>query len=211
MGKEKRLLAGLRGLKESPLAGKAGARLKEFKETGKGGPDRIFSELCFCILTANFNAERAIAIQEKLAPAFLRLPEKELAARLREAGHRFPNARAAYIAAARKRKKEIAEKIISVKDSAELREWLVRNVKGLGYKEASHFLRNTGRKDIAVIDFHIVDLLAGRGLIEKPKSMTRARYLKTEELLKRIAEKAGMNLAELDLCLWYLETGRLLK
>ena len=84
-------------------------------------------------------------------------------------------------------------------------------MKGLGYKEASHFLRNIGFDDFAIIDFHIIDILSRYNLIEKPKALTKKRYLKIENLLKEIAKKSNLSLAELDLYLWYMETGKVLK
>jgi N-glycosylase/DNA lyase len=92
-----------------------------------------------------------------------------------------------------------------------LREWLIAEVKGFGPKESSHFLRNVGFTDFAIIDFHIVDVLVRHGLIEKPKTVTKRRYLEIEELLRHIAKKADLNMAELDLYLWYMETGKVLK
>ena len=97
------------------------------------------------------------------------------------------------------------------KSEADLREWIVKNVKGLGYKESSHFLRNIGFQDYAIIDFHIVDLLVKHDLIEKPKTMTKSKYLEIEKILKEIGEKLELNMAQLDLYLWYLETGKVLK
>jgi len=90
-------------------------------------------------------------------------------------------------------------------------EWLVKNISGIGYKEASHFLRNIGFTNLAIVDFHILNLLARHGLIEKPKTLTRKKYLEIEEVLRAIAEKLDLNLAELDLYLWYMETGKVLK
>ncbi|MFX1600424.1 MAG: N-glycosylase, partial [Promethearchaeota archaeon] len=81
----------------------------------------------------------------------------------------------------------------------------------IGYKEASHFLRNIGYSNYAIIDFHIIDLLVQYNLIEKPKTLTKTKYLKIEQVLKGIANKLNLNLAELDLYLWYLETGKILK
>ena len=80
-------------------------------------------------------------------------------------------------------------------------------------KESSHFLRNIGHKNLAIIDFHIVDLLFKHGLIEKPKnkSLTEKKYLEIENVLKKIAEQTKTNLGELDLYLWYEETGKILK
>ena len=78
-------------------------------------------------------------------------------------------------------------------------------------KESSHFLRNIGFFDVAIIDFHIVDLLVKIGLIQKPKSLTKAKYLEIEAILKELSEKVSLTLGELDLFLWYLETGKVLK
>jgi len=74
-------------------------------------------------------------------------------------------------------------------------------------------LRNIGYKNLAIIDFHIIDLLVRYGLIEKPrnKSLTPKRYLEIENALKKISKKTGLHLGELDLYLWYLETGKILK
>ena len=88
---------------------------------------------------------------------------------------------------------------------------LIRNVKGIGPKEASHFLRNIGYSGFAILDFHIINILARYGLIEKPKTLTKRRYLEIEELLRSIAAKTDLSLAELDLYLWYMETGKILK
>ena len=76
------------------------------------------------------------------------MTEKQLAKKLKNLGHRFPNARARYIVEARKQK-NLIKKILNQKNEQETREWLVKNIKGIGYKEASHFLRNTGFENIA--------------------------------------------------------------
>jgi len=204
----KSLLSQLEKSKKSKIKAIIDSRINDFKKTKSS--NEIFQELCFCILTANFNAERSIVIQNKLQNKFLTLTEKILAKKLQELGHRFPNARAKYIVEAR-RHKDILIKLISSKKEYELREWLVKNIKGLGYKESSHFLRNIGYKDLAIIDFHILDLLEKNKLIIRPKTLSRKKYLETEELLRKIAKKSNLNLAELDLHLWFSETGKVLK
>jgi len=166
--------------------------------------------MCFCILTANFNAEKSIKIQNEIGECFSNDSEEDLAKKLQELGHRFPNMRASYISESRNCKDMLKRVVESLKND-ELREWLVKNVKGIGYKETSHFLRNIGFDDFAIIDFHIIDILAKYDLIEKPKALTRKKYLEIEKILKKIAEKSGLNLAELDLYLWYMETGKILK
>jgi N-glycosylase/DNA lyase len=205
----KALLESVEHLKKSSIKRLIDKRIKEFEDNGEKLEEGIFSELCFCILTANFNAEKCIRIQKETGRGFLILPEKELERILREFGYRYPKTRARYIIEAREcvNKLKDAMKLSAI----EAREWLVKNVKGLGYKEASHFLRNIGYKDIAIIDFHIIDLLTKNRLIEKPKTITRKKYLEIEKLLEKIARILNLNLAELDLYLWYIETGKILK
>jgi N-glycosylase/DNA lyase len=198
-------------LKETGVKRVVDSRLREFKRTGNKSSDGIFKELCFCILTANFQAERAIRIQEELGDGFLKLTEKRLAKRLRELGYRYPNTRAKYIVEARKHRNSLRDVIISSNSEGELRGWFVKNVKGLGYKEASHFLRNIGFENLAIIDFHIIDILEKYKAIERPKTLTEGKYMEIERVLRRIAGELGMNLAELDLYLWYAETGKVLK
>jgi len=209
-------------------------RIQEFKEIDKKSNDELFKELCFCILTANFDAEKSIKIQKEIGECFLTDSkdvldaeksikiQKEigecfltdskdvLAQKLRDCGHRFPNARATYISESIKCKDSLGE-IVQIQDGNALREWIVENVKGLGYKEASHFLRNVGFDDYAIIDFHVVDLLVDYKMIEKPKTITKRKYMAIENLLKKLARKTNLTLAELDLYLWYMETGKILK
>ena len=187
------------------------SRIKEFKKLGEQSSNEIFKELCFCILTANFSAERAIKIQKEIGNGFLTLGKTELAKRLKEFGHRYPKPRAGYVIEARKYKDSLKEIIRSFEGEHELREWFAENVKGLGYKEASHFLRNVGFENLAIIDFHIIDILANYNVIERPKTLTKRKYLEIEEMLRKIAKKLDTNLAELDLYLWYAETGKVLK
>lgn len=207
----KRLLQSIKNLKNNKIKNLVDTRLREFKEIGNGSSNEIFDELCFCILTANFNAERSMKIQRQIGDGFLSFPKSDLARKLREFGHRFPNTRARYIVDARKHKNSLKDVVETFDDDNELREWLVKNVKGIGYKEASHFLRNIGYTSFAIIDFHIIDVLTKHNIIEKPKVLTKRKYLEIEDLLREIAGKSNVNLAELDLYLWYMETGKILK
>ena len=197
-------------LKRGGVKNLVDARIEEFKKNIKKSSEEIFKELCFCILTANFNAERSIRIQNELGDKFLTLSQTQLRDELKKLGHRYPNLRAKYIVKARKYKGSL-KSIVESSNPHELREWLVKIVKGIGYKEASHFLRNIGYTNFAIVDFHILNLLERYNLIKKPKSLTKKEYLRIENLLRKIAKKLDLNLAELDLYLWYLETGKILK
>jgi len=88
----------------------------------------------------------------------------------------------------------------------------VQNVKGFGYKEASHFLRNIGYRGLAILDGHIIHSLHQLKVLrtdERPKS--RKEYLAMEEKMKKFADKTGIDLDELDLLFWSMRTGKVLK
>jgi N-glycosylase/DNA lyase len=197
-------------LKNSSIARTVSQRMKEFRQLGGKSSREIFKELCFCLLTANYSAAGGIKIQKAIDDGFMNFSELELSGKLKELGHRFPNARARFIVEARKHANNIKDILSSFSDK-EAREWLVENIKGLGMKEASHFLRNIGFTDCAIIDFHITDILAKNNLIEKPKALTPKKYIEIENVLRRLAEKTSLSLAELDLYLWHIETGKILK
>jgi N-glycosylase/DNA lyase len=201
-------------LKVSPVSVMVKERLEEFKLLHSLGEDLWFSELCFCLLTANSSAKKCMEIQEKMGSGFATLPLNKLSAKLKKLGYRFYNKRAEYIIAARKHTPGLKKKIIPLakKDTRNARQWLVENVLGMGYKEASHFLRNVGYTDVAILDRHILRTMAENNMIPAmPKSLNRVQYLTHENLLRLIAFRFKMSLAALDLYLWYLKTGKVLK
>jgi len=208
--KAENLINKIETLKKTRVSEIVNNRIKEFKNFNRRSNKELFKELCFCILTANFNAKKSMEIQREISEYFLTDSKEQLAKKLEEYGHRFPNTRAEYIVESKKVKNQLAT-IIQHYSKKAIREWLVKNVKGVGYKEASHFLRNIGFDDYAIIDYHIVDLLVEYGIIEKPKLISKEKYFEIEEILKKIAEQTNLTLAELDLYLWYMKTGKILK
>jgi N-glycosylase/DNA lyase len=73
-------------------------------------------------------------------------------------------------------------------------------------------LRNIGFKGYAILDKHILRSLAELGIIDDPKPPnTRLKYLTVEEKLKNLAEITEIDFDELDLVLWSLKTGEILK
>ncbi len=210
------LITTIKKLKKSLVGREVGKRIKEFESFRNKPSLSWFSELCFCILTANSKAETAISIQRKLgAKNFLKMSASKLSEAIKAGKHRFHNNKAAYIIEARKYKqiKTIITKIADTKGLYEAREWLVKNIKGIGYKEASHFLRNVGYKDVAIIDRHILRVMKENKLIPHipKKPLNKARYLMLEKKLSRLASELNISLAELDLYLWQMKTGRVLK
>lgn len=181
-------------------------RIKEFESIKEKGENEIFRELAFCILTAGTSADLGLRTIDHLGEVIFYGSEKEIMKKLKQV-YRFYNLRANYLYLARESFKKIDL------NSKTVREDLVFGIKGLGLKEASHFLRNIGHEDYAIIDFHIVDFLVKNNLLEKQKSksLTKDKYLEIELVLRKIAEKTNLSLGELDLYLWFDETGKVLK
>jgi N-glycosylase/DNA lyase len=93
-----------------------------------------------------------------------------------------------------------------------LRLWLVNQVRGLGWKEASHFLRNVGHRDLAILDRHILRNLIRTGVLRRlPKTLTAKRYAAIEAKFRDFAGQVGIPMDELDLLFWSMETGTVLK
>jgi N-glycosylase/DNA lyase len=192
-------------------------RLNEFRAVWKQSDKRLFSELCFCICTPQSNAvycDKAVSSLTRSGVLFTGSRE-----RIREhlKAVRFPNNKARYIVEARV--SFTSRGILSVRDKINARnifgtrQWLVDNVKGLGFKEASHYLRNIGfGAELAILDVHVVKNMAKFGVIGKiPKSLTKGQYLILEDKLKVFARKIDIPFDELDLLFWSRETGRIFK
>ena len=199
----KELIILVNDLKNSNIKEIIDQRMFEFKNVGRDF-NSLFRELAYCILTAGTSAELGIKTIDHLGDVIFTGTEEQIRNKLKEV-YRFHTVRAEYLNEARNKFKEFNI------NRGNIRSWLVANIKGIRMKEASHFLRNIGFKDYAIIDFHIVDLLVNHSLIEKPKTITPKKYLEIENLLRELAEKTSLSLGELDLYLWYKETRKILK
>ena len=94
----------------------------------------------------------------------------------------------------------------------ECSDYFAANIKGIGYKEASHYLRNIGFFGNAILDKHILKTLFEFGIIVSPNPpSTKKKYLATEEIMRNFAEEIRIDFDELDLLLWSNKTGEILK
>lgn len=183
-----------------------------------GTNERFWEEMVFCFFTGGCSARMGLRSVEAVRPLLLSGNQEELANAL-VGSHRYPNARAGYIVASREFLQEhcglrLREKLSGFKDDLARRDWLVKEkrIKGLGYKEASHYLRNIGYKGYAILDKHILRSLAELGIIDDPQPPgTRTKYLAVEEKLKNLAALTEIDFDELDLVLWSMKTGEILK
>ena len=197
------------------------ARLDQFREVWRKGNDAQFwEELVFCIFTAGASARMGFRAVEAVRPLLMNGEREEMTLALRNAGaHRFPVERPGYIVVTRTYLREhcqmaLRKELQSFADPIERRDWLAqeKQIKGLGYKEASHFLRNIGLTGHAILDKHVMSCLMDLKVVETAKPpVTRARYLEIEKKLKVFARDIRIDFDELDLVLWSMKTGEVLK
>ena len=173
-------------------------------------PKNYFWELVFCLLTPQSKAEKCWqAVQElKKLSSFT---QQNVAAILREYT-RFHNNKASYVLLVQRQWPEI---VVLLKDSdrKQLRNLLADSIKGLGLKEAGHFLRNIGKSDnqIAILDRHVLKHMHAHNVISQPTINGKRDYFIFEEKYLLWAKEIGISPDELDLVLWSLETGKVFK
>ncbi len=176
----------------------------------------IYKELLFCLLTPQSKAKTCWKAVEEIENRGLLFKAKEEKIKEAITGVRFPNNKARYIVAIQK---QFASSgldlnwIIEMKDDVPLlRDRLVKEIKGIGMKEASHFLRNIGLgQDIAILDRHILKNLLNYGVITHIPALSRKNYLSIENNMRIFSERINIPLEALDLLLWYKETGEVFK
>jgi N-glycosylase/DNA lyase len=182
------------------------SRLKEFKEQ-----DDYFYELCFCLLTPQSSAykcDECISVLKKRDFAKNNFEIHDVLKKYT----RFYRNKSNYMLLFKDKNEKILKDLNNIQDVREKRDYLVNNVKGLGLKESSHFLRNVGHKGLAILDRHILKNLVKLGVIEKiPSSLTRKTYLEIEEKFLRFADDLNIPIDELDLLFWSMETGKIFK
>lgn len=194
-------------------------RLAEFSDLGRTAPDeKLFEELVFCIFTAGASARMGLRSVERVRSSLMTGSVGEIQDALKGA-HRYRLSRGRYVHETREYLRlsfglQVRSMLTGISDVNSRRDFLAQNrdVRGIGYKEASHFLRNIGFSGYAILDKHVLTRLAEFGVIEEPKPpSTRNRYLEIEDKTRRFARRIGIDVDELDLLLWYTKTGEILK
>jgi len=194
-------------------------RLNDFKKIWKKGKKKeIFAELVFCILTPQANGKACwSAVENMIRKGVLFTGDRgQIVKELSRA--RFIQKKSAYIVEARKKflfnnRISLKSVISQIGDGYKAREWIVQNVKGIGYKEASHFLRNIGfEQNLAILDRHILKNLKLIGVIKEiPGSLSKGRYFEIEKRMMEFSKAIQIPMSHLDLVMWYNETGEIFK
>lgn len=193
-------------------------RISEFRNIWKNADnDALFTELAFCLFTPQSGAKQCWKAVNILLDKDLLFSGgwEEISEEINIV--RFRNNKAKYLIEARNRfccgDTGLRECLDLHDDQIDKRAWLVKNVKGIGFKEASHFMRNIGIGDkLAILDRHILKNMKLLGIIEKiPETITEKVYLELENKLYGYSEQSGIPMEHLDFVLWYKEAGEVFK
>ncbi len=194
-------------------------RLQEFRDTWNKGTNKdIHLELSFCILTPQskaLNAWQAITNLKENNLIFTGSAE-EMVEYLNIV--RFKNNKSKFLVTLREQMTKNGEIVTkdffsSIPTTFEKREWIVKNIKGMSYKEAGHFLRNVGfGSEVAILDRHILRNLVKLEVIDEiPKTLSPKIYLEIEKKMKEYCKFVKIPMDEMDLLLWYKEAGVIFK
>lgn len=200
-------------------------RLEEFEEVGELSDYRLFIELVFVILTSQTEAKKAWSAAEELDDKNLLLEgnEEQIAKVLERNEVRYEENKASYIIDNRKmlsqptlhnptNELKLKEKL-DTSDLEKTRGWLVENIKGIGWKGASHFLRNIGYGNgFGIISGHIIDQMNELDVLDSADQPSdKQDYIEAEEKLRKFSEEIDIDIKALDLTLWSMKTGEVFK
>ncbi|MBD3261696.1 MAG: hypothetical protein GF334_08475 [Candidatus Altiarchaeales archaeon] len=167
----------------------------------KRDPVEIFYDLCLCLCVPQTTFKSAAKVlRELVARNFYleHISREELRKIVKPV--RFLR-KADFLLAAKKDFEGIYSVVVSSNSSYEKREALVKRVRGMGMKAGSHFLRNMGVTDLAIIDTHVLKFLEAA----PPKS--KREYLELECDFQAASREYGMATAELDAYIWKFYSG----
>lgn len=183
------------------------ARLAAFRAVA---PTDYFWELVFCLLTPQSKAERCFSAVQELRT--LPVLTQARVARVLRKHTRFHNHKASYVLLAQRQWPNLVA-LLDTTDRLALRNELASRVKGLGLKEAGHFLRNIGKSDhqFAILDRHVLKHMHAHRVISQPFIKSTNDYFALEQKYLTWTQQLAIPADELDLVLWSLETGKVFK
>ena len=184
----------------------------------KGNDEAIFAELAFCIFTPQSKAISCWEAVNELNNKNLLFTAtaKEISDNIYNV--RFHNNKSKFLVQARDKftingKLKIKEILKSFNNPINLRKWIITNIKGIGYKEAGHFLRNIGLGlDLAILDRHILrNLKFYNAIKEIPHTLAPKIYLEIEQKMMKFCKDIEIPMSHIDLLFWAMQTGGIFK
>lgn len=186
---------------------------------------RLWHELSCCLLSSQVPYPLAVAAANAIDQSNLlidgqfvlsslsldlhQLLLKPLIVGGRQRLYRFPKSKAHQLAAVRVAialATETLENFLShYHHVEESRLWLVKNAPGIGPKQASMFLRNSGISyELAVLDRHVLSYMSALGLSQTNIALASGltSYRQKEGILKCYASRLGVKVGILDWAIW---------
>lgn len=200
-------------------------RLEDFQELKSGSDERKFKELAFVIMTSQTEARKAWEAAEKLDELDLLLEgdEEEIEGVLRSLEISYERKKASFVIDNRRKLSQPSlqdpsgglkiEQRIKLDNLEKTRQELVEDLRGVGMKGASHFLRNIGYGNgFAILSGHIMRVLHELGVVETASPPGSVEdYLMIEEKVQNLSENLEIDVKALDLVLWSMKTGEVFK
>jgi N-glycosylase/DNA lyase len=186
-------------------------RLKEFKQVPESD---YFYELCFCICTPQSKAESALQVQQKLMQADFYNKPFIATDILADRAHyiRFHNQKAIRLYNLVEQFPDILKIVNSGISNFDKRNVLKKEINGFGLKESSHFLRNIGYSNLAILDRHILKHLLNCGVIDEiPKNINNKLYFEIEHKMSLFADAVGIPMDCIDLLFWSFSAQAIIK
>lgn len=191
-------------------------RLDEFVEIHKKADNnKIFEELSFCILSSGVGPRMAQKSVEAIGEEIHTGTVAELTETIKDI-HKYPD-KVSFLVTSREYIRtefnySLFQHLSSIEDRLQRREFIAENrsIKGIGFVQASHFLRNIGFKGYAILDRNILNSLFEIGVIDdsKPPS-TKKKYIEKENMMIDFSDRLSISIDELDLLLWYRKNNKI--
>lgn len=125
--------------------------------------------------------------------------------------YQYPKSRSRYIIESASRLysegcETLGETLSSHEDGEAARAVLAETLVGIGYKQASLFLRNVSHsRDLAILDTHVMRFMKLMKLVDNGRTLNLGKgtsYICVENALRDYAESIGKSLSALDLAIW---------
>jgi N-glycosylase/DNA lyase len=194
------------------------SRLSDFRKNKRISSKKFLEEMAFCVFAANSSAKMGLKAAQLLKDVLKSGTLEDYKSAVQKKV-RFYNKRAEYLHHNKEiinevelGAKQTISKIISALEHHERREFVRRHFKGFGMKESSHLLRNLGYEGYCIIDKHVLNTLSEMNVLKSNKPPKNCvDYIKIENKLKAFAKKEGFDIDELDLAIWSMKTGEIIK
>lgn len=183
--------------------------MKAFLAQAKSREDEhLATEIMFCLQTSQSPAKSARNTVNKLKSMGKLMTANEDEIFTAMEGVRFSEKKSKYLFEARSKLPEIKQKLSANLSKEELRDWLFENIKGMGMKLASHYMRNIGIFGLAILDIHVQNFMARNGILKgEVGKLNTKQYLENERTFLQMAKQIGIPPEELDIAIWMVGNG----